>query len=541
MKSKTILTIGILIAVVFMGCETWKSEYSIEDLNVSIKSSKAGNIFYEDGTLSLTIEINNPNGRELDADLTIEIRDYYNKTYREKILVKLKPNGYTYILKFYPERKGIYYLSYRLECEGFTKTGSSRFGVVSSNIHKLNSQIGVGIYMHKFRTESKEQSAELAERAGVKWIREGFSWHSIEKDKGVFDWREADERVKIAKKYNLSIVGMINMFRVPDWAKSSICESIPQKEQDRANFIFTLVSRYKDEIKYWEIGNEPNNYPRYCPSYTAKVYAQALKVAYKAVKKACPDCKVLIGGLGAGAFGGGDNLEKLLPWLRDFYSAGKDWFDIMCIHPYDKKSPYGSVRKVKILLDFMEKEGDERKIWITEVGGYPVLNDEWTELKQAAWLVQLYTLLLSQERVEKVFWFRFADLPGQKKYNGLLREDFTPRLSYFALSTLSNKLAGKQFVKKLDIEGVEAYLFEENDEECLVLWSSEGGKKITLPEGLDCFDIMGNPIERRDIAIRETPLFLVGKGIEEKLRPPSDKVLAVFSLYLLPQYNSKYN
>jgi hypothetical protein len=137
-----------------------------------------------------------------------------------------------------------------------------------------------------------------------------------------------------------------------------------------SNFVSKLVERYDGDgtddmpslnlpIKYWEIANEPEMQE---PDLTffkgsAEEYLEILKVSYRAVKEACPDCQVVQGG----AAGSDDTREF---WGRVFDLGGAEYFDIANVHFINYGDEY--TLNVKDFKALMSEKGVRKPIWITE-------------------------------------------------------------------------------------------------------------------------------------------------------------------------------
>jgi hypothetical protein len=66
--------------------------------------------------------------------------------------------------------------------------------------------------------------------------------------------------------------------------------------------------------------------------------------------------------------------------------------------------------------------------------------------------------------------------------------------------------------RKEEREGISIHWFRNGKERIGVAWSKDGKEhKLQLLKGIRAFDIMGNPILGKSIAISDTPIYLVGK------------------------------
>jgi hypothetical protein len=148
---------------------------------------------------------------------------------------------------------------------------------------------------------------------------------------------------------------------------------------------------------------------------------------------------------------GGLTSEGFFALKAVYKNGGRDYFDIVNIHPFTNPLLPGRVHKIKVLYKNLRREmiknGDgHKKIWFTEIGCPGVKernkgNGWWegaspTEKQQAEWVREIYSELLSLEDVEKIFWAFFRDTKEHFKcgvdYFGLVRWDFSKKPGFYA-------------------------------------------------------------------------------------------------------------
>ena len=162
---------------------------------------------------------------------------------------------------------------------------------------------------------------DLMAQADLAWVRiNAFNWDEIEPiktDPPTYTWNaDVEFHLKAASSNGLKIIATIRF--APKWAQkypSHACGPIEEEAlQNYGQFLKALVKKYSQapyNIKYWELGNEPDvdyravgdRSPFGCwgkeedEFYGGEYYAEMLKVAYPAIKSADPLAQVLIGGL----------------------------------------------------------------------------------------------------------------------------------------------------------------------------------------------------------------------------------------------------
>ena len=246
-----------------------------------------------------------------------------------------------------------------------------------------------------WRNEIRDRDMMLLKEAGFNWIKQTFAWETIEAPvKGQFDWSIADKVVTHANQAGLKILARLSSD--PDktnfWAGAA-----PANADDFAEYACAVASRYNCQagavgcIQAYQIWNEPNlarewggNRPN--PAQ----YAEFLKKAYTAIKRANPNAIVISAGMAPT----GDNNDVAMPddiFYDQMYQAmggnSTGYFDMLGVHgagyaappeldPADAASnqKYGgyrffAFRHVEDIRKIMEKYGDAaKKIVLLEFG-----------------------------------------------------------------------------------------------------------------------------------------------------------------------------
>lgn len=341
----------------------------------------------------------------------------------------------------------------------------------------------------------------MALDAGSRWDRFPFDWRVIEPNDNQWDFGPHGTLVD-----DLHDAGMENLIGIllwtPDWAATkgvgglkapsfdqrppgwyapvlrtdsapravSASSSPPQGLYEEWNdwvatdgdpinywgrFVHTVVDRYNDRVKHWEMWNEPEW--SYFWTGTSTDYAQLLKVGYQATKAACPDCTVLFGGL---HYWANPNYYKwVLNALNNDSSASSNnyFFDVMSVHLYSRSSnTYDEVNNIRGGMSAYNV-GDH-PIWLTETG-VPVWNDgsvdpdptEYdyaaTQDEAAAYVIQSYANGWASD-VERYFFFRTHDA-DMSEYFGLIRNDHSLRPAYVAYQVATTYLISPTFTTRV--------------------------------------------------------------------------------------------
>ncbi len=218
----------------------------------------------------------------------------------------------------------------------------------------VNEPYGACAHVSRGEWPFAERTFDHFQESGIRWVRTDFDWKNIEPQRGTLKFDHLDRLVKLAKEKNIGILPILD-YDVP-WATPA------WKNLDLwSQYVNTLVSRYQDQLPYWEVWNEQNSPSFWRDDSSGRNYAELLKRTYQEIKKINPELTVLYGGT-AGV---------PLPFIEDSLKAGAgDYFDVMNIHPYHWRGvPEMMFTDLSSLQELMEKYGvGEKPIWITEVG-----------------------------------------------------------------------------------------------------------------------------------------------------------------------------
>ncbi|MEW6511955.1 MAG: hypothetical protein AB1428_13470 [Bacteroidota bacterium] len=269
---------------------------------------------------------------------------------------------------------------------------------------------------------------ELLKRSGIGLLRISFGWDGIETERGKYQWGFWDDYVRLAvDEYGITLIPYICY--TPPWNStgdtSNYWNHTPVDYEAFGTFVETLVGRYKDRIKTWELWNEPDI--REYWSGNAADLARLTKIGATAVRKADPTAKVVLAGLAG-------HTEFTLALFRDYGIS--PYVDVVNCHSYYETwngDPLETVvGYVNTLADIIRRYGNHQSLWMAEVGystfrrpdgsvsaSYRATYDyEHTPAFQAVALWRTLTLLLSTGNIAAIAWYEIKDLPSGENVIG---------------------------------------------------------------------------------------------------------------------------
>ncbi len=344
------------------------------------------------------------------------------------------------------------------------------YAVSGDSTLRPESPFGMGIYLSRYRQGSEmERAAGMARDAGVKWSREGFDWSRIEPQRGRFDWAFYDDLVACAKRNGISVYAIVG-FWTP-WTKPYTDEGV----NDYVAYLRKLVERYKNDVRQWEVWNEPNIFFWQGPR---ELYATLLTRSYAAIKETDPKAEVL------GLSTAGIDYRFIEQML-----ALKAPFDVLTIHPYRSVlADQAFIDDLKRVSDLVRlPDGRRRPVWLTEMGWathvpHNALGQDFqpnSQRAQAELIARSYLCAIVSGVEPRTFWYDFrndGDDPLNFEHNmGIVYRDFRPKPAYVALATLASVLQGKKPDQAVpEADGTLAYRFvptQPGGEKAIAIWN----------------------------------------------------------------------
>lgn len=310
----------------------------------------------------------------------------------------------------------------------------------------------------------------LLNAAGVRWLRGFYDWQTIQPTRGIWNFESTDQLVANAKENHLRITA--GFWYLARWTSADGgTRAFPIKDISYwRDYVSALVSRYHNDIQYWEVWNEFNG--SFSRNGTPKIYAKLVTEAYNVAKKVDSSAKI---GMSVANFD--------VRFLDAAIKAGAaNHFDYICIHPYEVLATLADGGEIGFLsmagtLQKMLMVNNQRTdipLWITEVGvGAPKQASAEKYENQATALAKAYLLSIASG-FQRVFWFEARGIAERRGLDfGVIRNDWTLRPSYYALKVLTQVLGPKpKYLGWLDLDdGGYGFLYFGRDEDVLAVWA----------------------------------------------------------------------
>ena len=363
-----------------------------------------------------------------------------------------------------------------------------------------------------------------------------FYWWRTEHERGKYDWRPTDNIIRKARKNGLDILPRLGSSEFVAYDKDKFSGTWIRKASVHTGvkvigrawrilpppdawerFIHEFVARYRNEIKCYEIMNEPNLY------LTPEQYTDYLKRAYRAAKKADPEC-VVVGFCSTGDLNG--NLGK---FLEECGKLGAFQFtDAVSFHPYNAQlddSPVPAEQQIRQVFAILRKYRKDLQLWnselyfvqnqkglrkpVVEQGEFPVGN-----------LVRRYLIDLGEGLAQSIpVWaprITGVDLRPEYRWPNYAASTFIPNEYAAATNAFSRFLeCGKGKGSLSLLRGLSAWSYEDrNGSPLLACWAKEEGESFSLilPDDVHAFDLFGNPLPGKKIEAGNNPIYLKSRN-----------------------------
>jgi hypothetical protein len=373
-----------------------------------------------------------------------------------------------------------------------------------------DSPIGIGVHAPwDYNSPDKWHAiASLSALAGVKWVRDGYSWGPMQPERGeLVKHMKFDDAQEILHETGLKILA--GSPSAPTWTNATKGR-FPPDLRDAYNFYKAIAERWRDRVDAFEAWNEADFHN------AGSEIASYQKAAYLGFKAGNPDVTV-----------------SMIPWgvpskttLQDFINNDPwPYFDLYSFHDYEPIVHYPDTHKWERAL------AKGKPIWLTEVNlpvqwtGEPEVKDPTPDNMrlQSERIAKVYAASLHQH-VHRVFLYCLENFGNGQIQYGTLHGDLTPRPAYVAMAAAGRLLAGAEPIGQLhgvskSSSGSEyAYAFravpDGKPSDVVVAWVEGGQSELYVPVGPEAiYDHLGRllPALRGPgvVRISSAPVYIV--------------------------------
>jgi O-antigen ligase len=203
--------------------------------------------------------------------------------------------------------------------------------------------------------QRRADMARLAEN-GVGWIRLRVDWAPIEAAPGVYVWDAVDAAV--ADIIAAGRVPMLVLNGSPAWARAprdrmpvDNPHAPPADFTTFAEFSAAVAQRYGEQVRFYQIWDEPNIAPHWGDRHVEPVhYAQLLRLSAAAVRAADPDAQIISAALAPTRDRGHTAMDEVRFLQRMLAAGARGSLDAVAVQPLGfGATPQDARRRVEVL------------------------------------------------------------------------------------------------------------------------------------------------------------------------------------------------
>lgn len=360
----TVLVDAIQVSPVESGPEAKQYLYAYP-ITATLSTAGIANILDAGSRAMLVVTLANQSDQKQAADLTLEVYDLWGDAiFARQIRADIGGaeraiNDY----EFAPRKMGLFRAILTRESDNQI-VDEMTFAVLP----KMKPLDTLGVH-----ATVDDYILSVAKRLGIKWHRlwdngRPTDWPNVQPERlGDFKWEYADAMIEKSSAYGFQHLGVISWpqtkwvfnwiaYKRPHWMHlrwnptnaDSLNEELfddPEFRRAWLNYVYEVVSHYKDKIEYWELLNEP--YLDHTPEWVIKVYDATVPL----IRRANPNAKIV-----------GPSTHLRPQWMRPLLAQGLlRYIDVFSYHGYGMDFP-----AIEMIGSWASFDGKDRPIFDTE-------------------------------------------------------------------------------------------------------------------------------------------------------------------------------
>lgn len=383
---------------------------------------------------------------------------------------------------------------------GGAGSGLSQVGV--NNIHFYSNAVGTD----PAAVENQPQYIldELGD-LGIETVRQlshaDVMWAGLEPTDGNYFYANTDSVLALTElepRYTLFSAQYSSP--TPPWATSP-AEFQKELGTEAYDYLDHALTRYADDVRYWEIGNEmfhwvaadppvtgvttlPTSYP--LDGYSPEEQADFLAATAAYIRAQDPDAIIVLPAVIAANASTDDWLQRVVA------RTGSDWFDVVTYHSYAEWQVARADRP-HLGVEMSALDLDDKLVQLTETGSSSdLLNTNRTDYPNSpdSQAADVFRRLLPGWAAgdSSCIWHTYREhtdeVEAGMEGTALFEEDFSPKASAYAMMLLNTELLPFVQVTDASVESLGVYAYEVRSADGSVHWAAWGSGTWTVPTGM---------------------------------------------------------
>ncbi len=529
-------------------------------IEVGVVPDALAGVFTVGESAALRVVVSNRTTADSRTELNFKVTDYEDAAVELAPVVLDVQAGSTAekLLPLPPDWRGFYRVASEWQTTRFVESNLMRIAIIPRQTAG-GSVMGVN---HAYPTS---ELIGLAKRAGISWYRDwSLKWQHIEPARGDYHWEVSDPQVNRVTAQGLNLMAMIP-FPSTDWNSTAADLAtikrfsprhggggqgddqelllrarwawMPQDPRELNGFVSAAVGRYRKRIQVWEFLNEALFTLYSLPSeevlktkelkgYTFEDYLALLRTTVPAIRAGNKRARIV----GGGMFPGDVSAHKMLK------NGLLDFCDILGVHDYpsagmrngqELRLPEVLTNSMDALRETMAANGGAKPLWMTEFSyfgsddlprqPFVPIPGLWSEPqllseKQVADYTVRYATIFLGRGGEKIFLHSgctgSVNKPGTES---CLFEDGAVRKVFPALAVFNQFMGSEpRYVADKRLADGFGFAFEAGSHATIIAWDPSGKTDVTIPDGIECWDLMGRRLSHLIVRLGNSPVYLLG-------------------------------
>ncbi|PJF44265.1 MAG: hypothetical protein CUN55_04860 [Phototrophicales bacterium] len=247
---------------------------------------------------------------------------------------------------------------------------------------------GINVELTQYDEEALDAQLEAIASLGFVQVRQPIYWALLEPEEGEYDWSVYDHIIQAVDEHpQLELIAVLD--GTPEWARSRLAPehpfAPPASVSAFGTFAANFAARYRDQIDYYQIWDEPNLRSHWGNTDPEPaIYTAMLQVSYTAIHNNDPTATVIAAALAPTIERGPANYNEI-EYLNAIYThGGGDYFDAAAGKPYgyntsayDRHIGNFNFSRIILMRETLIAHGDaDKPIWASNFG-WNHLPEDW--------------------------------------------------------------------------------------------------------------------------------------------------------------------
>ncbi|MBR4674971.1 MAG: hypothetical protein IKP00_10950 [Victivallales bacterium] len=366
-----------------------------------------------------------------------------------------------------------------------------------------------------------------------------FQWRYLEDENGNLQLDDIRAKIKDLRAAGIKIIGHFGTVETGRLPRRYLKKQVPPKQdpienpelfyKDKEEFVYRIVSAFKDDIHEWAASGEINLLA-YQADYIRQRYIDEVKVISRAIRRADPTASYVA----IGCSGADGRANPRYPFLRGILPAIVDDIDGFGIDQYtagqtygkgyvNKNTEEGQIREMMLAALQIARENGKHALSIEEKGPSIIRKtplDSPLGITMANMVARDYIILKTVPEVRHWLYFRPDNWSKTSIVDWGMWEMENPRQVVSAYSATARTMAHATFIKfKSLCEDIPCWIFQKDGKFFATLWYNGAEPldfRLPASQKASVLDVQGNPVVLKDnsMVLADAPQYLLADSLD---------------------------